>query len=408
MTVDIEEALRRIDALLAPVDAALARDYPGDRGGNQPIHSVYVPADRVSPDTVAQWQSQARALLEEHSAFVATLGGGVDVDALDRILATAPIQDLRADFEDGYTHLGDAAEDADARRVGAVLAGLGGSPPRFGIRARGLEPAERRRGLQTLALVLDGAGGVPDGFVFTVPKVRSADQVAAIIAICQTLERAHGLPERSLGFELQIESPHIVLGADGTDGIARAIRESDGRCSALHFGTYDYTAALGIAPRHQSLAHPAADHAKAVIMLAAAQAGVWVSDGSTQVAPTGTADEQRAALALHFDLVTRALAGGIYQGWDMHPGHLVSRWAATLAFYREAMPTAVARIAAYRGHATTGTSVDEPATAQALASLVVRGLGCGAFTLTQVREHASDIDETVLDDLVHRRPLGSR
>ena len=176
MTVDIEEALRRIDALLAPVDAALARDYPGDRGGNQPIHSVYVPADRVSPDTVAQWQSQARALLEEHSAFVATLGGGVDVDALDRILATAPIQDLRADFEDGYTHLGDAAEDADARRVGAVLAGLGGSPPRFGIRARGLEPAERRRGLQTLALVLDGAGGVPDGFVFTVPKVRSADQ----------------------------------------------------------------------------------------------------------------------------------------------------------------------------------------------------------------------------------------
>ena len=170
------------------------------------------PIDKPTIDATAAVKEALDTLIRR-----ASFGGGVDVDALDRILATAPIQDLRADFEDGYTHLGDAAEDADARRVGAVLAGLGGSPPRFGIRARGLEPAERRRGLQTLALVLDGAGGVPDGFVFTVPKVRSADQVAAIIAICQTLERAHGLPERSLGFELQIESPHIVLGADGTD-----------------------------------------------------------------------------------------------------------------------------------------------------------------------------------------------
>uniref|UniRef100_UPI00403EB3BA DUF6986 family protein n=1 Tax=Streptomyces phytophilus TaxID=722715 RepID=UPI00403EB3BA len=35
----------RIAAALAPVDAELARRYPGDPGTRQPVHTVYVPAD---------------------------------------------------------------------------------------------------------------------------------------------------------------------------------------------------------------------------------------------------------------------------------------------------------------------------------------------------------------------------
>ncbi|WP_454165055.1 DUF6986 family protein [Gordonia iterans] len=406
-------AVQRVDELLAPVDAELAAQYPGDRTGRQPVHSVYVPADRADAGTVAEWGARAEDLL---AAYGDALPG--DLAVVERNLRTAPIQDLRIDFEDGYGGAGDAAQDADARRIGAVLAGLRppagrveppgrvAPPDRFGIRPRGLEPDERRRGIRTLELVLDAAGGVPAGFVFTVPKIRSADQIPALNVLCEAFEGAHGLPAGTLTYELQIESPHIVLGADGTAGIARAVRASEGRCSALHFGTYDYTAALGIAPRFQSLTHPAADHAKAVMLLAAAQAGVWVSDGSTQVLPQGTPAEVRGALELHCGLVTRSLQAGIYQGWDLHPGHLVSRWAATVAFYREAMPIAARRIDAYCRRDASGTAADEPATAQTLAGLVVRGLRCGAFTETEFRAYAPDAAGEVLDALVHRRPLG--
>src|SRR3712207_7838075 len=47
-----------------------------------------------------------------------------------------------------------------------------------------------------------------------------------------------------------------------------------------HYGTYDYSAALGITAGSQSLEHPAADHAKAVMQVAAAGTGVHLSDGS--------------------------------------------------------------------------------------------------------------------------------
>ena len=51
------------------------------------------------------------------------------------------------------------------------------------------------------------------------------------------------------------------------------IHASDGRCTGLHYGTYDYSASCGIAAAHQSLEHPAADHAKAVMQVAAAGHG---------------------------------------------------------------------------------------------------------------------------------------
>ena len=63
---------------------------------------------------------------------------------------------------------------------------------------------------------------------------------------------------------------------------------SERRCTGLHYGTYDYSAACGIAPQHQALDHPVADHAKTVMMVAAAQTGVHVADGGTQVIPHGS------------------------------------------------------------------------------------------------------------------------
>ena len=75
---------------------------------------------------------------------------------------------------------------------------------------------------------------------------------------------------------------------------------------------------------------------------------------------------------------------------------------ATFGFYRTAMATAVPRIQAYldrRG----GAVIDEPATAQALATVVLRGLDAGAFVESDVTVIAPGITESVLYQLRSRR-----
>ncbi|HET8718226.1 MAG TPA: hypothetical protein VFM50_10805, partial [Nocardioidaceae bacterium] len=48
-----------LDVRLARADADLAARYPGERGVRQPVHTVYVPADRYAADTPARWGEQA-------------------------------------------------------------------------------------------------------------------------------------------------------------------------------------------------------------------------------------------------------------------------------------------------------------------------------------------------------------
>jgi hypothetical protein len=124
--------------------------------------------------------------------------------------------------------------------------------------------------------------------------------------------------------------------------------------------------------------HPAADHAKAVMQVAAAGTGVHLSDGSTNVLPVGGRDAVHAAWRLHTRLVRRSLERGFYQGWDLHPAQLPTRYLATYAFYREGLPTAAARLRAYTGGGDSGY-LDEPATAAALAGFLVRGVECSAI-----------------------------
>lgn len=388
---------RRIGTLLAEVDARLAATYPGDRGEIQPVHTVYVSAADARKDTPQQWGGTAVEMLDRHAELLTELGDAATLELVHQRLSDAPIDDLRIDFEDGYGRRDDDAEDADALHAGRTLHAL--ALRRCGIRIKGLTTAEMHRAVRTLELVLDG--GIPDGFVFTVPKIRAAEQVSAAVWLCEALEHAHGLPERALRFELQIESPQAVLGPDGTATVARAIQLADHRCTGLHYGTYDYSAACGIAPQHQALDHPAADHAKAVMQAAAAQTGVWVADGSTQIVPIGTEDEVVQAIRRHHRLVTRSLSRGFYQGWDMHPSHLVTRWLATFTFFRTAMSAAAPRLQAYldrRG----GAVIDEPATAEALATVVLRGLDCGAFGADDVLAIAPGATVPVLRNLKNR------
>ena len=120
-----------------------------------------------------------------------------------------------------------------------------------------------------------------------------------------------------------------------------------GRLTGLHYGTYDYSAALGIAAAHQASDHPAADLAKQLMQVAVAGTGAHAVDGSTNVLPVGPTEAVHAAWRLHAGLVRRALERGFYQGWDLHPAQLVTRYAATYAFFRAALPAAAGRLAAY-------------------------------------------------------------
>ncbi|MBF9128105.1 hypothetical protein I0C86_03725 [Plantactinospora sp. S1510] len=374
-----------LDRRLGPVDAELRRRFPGERDGRQPVHTVYVPADRCHAGLAARWGAEALAALRDNPPLP------YPDELHERVVAKLrrePIEDLRIDFEDGYGVRDDDVEDAAARAAaGALRGGLG--TPFAGLRIKSLTEPVRRRAVRTLDVfldaLLDGVAEVPpsETFVVTVPKVSVPEQVRAMVLLCERVEAAYGLPAGWLRFEVQIETPAAVLGPDGLATPAILIGAAQGRCVGLHYGTYDYSAACGVAAAQQSLAHPVADFAKAVMQVAAAGTGVRLSDGSTNVLPVGDTAAVRAGWALHAGLVRRSLERGFYQGWDLHPAQLPTRFAGTYAFFRDGRAAAVERLRAYLDRRSTGI-LDEPATARALAGFLVRGLDCGALTETEV------------------------
>jgi citrate lyase beta subunit len=412
----LDDLAADLDRRLAGADRQLAELYPGDRGVRQPVHTVYIPADTFSADLALDWGKRAGAVLTEHGGTPRLLAEAIgadpaDVEAVyDRVAAKLeqePIEDLRIDFEDGYGPRPDDEEDAAAIAAARTLqqaVGAGTAPPFFGIRFKNLERPTRRRGLRTLDLFigeLAGTGGLPDGFVLTLPKVTSIDQVEAMVEIASGLEAAHGLSAGSVKFEIQIETPQSILGPDGRALVAPMIHAAAPRVTGLHYGTYDYSASCGIAAEYQSMEHPAADHAKAVMQVAAAGTGVHVSDGSTNVLPVGDRAAVQAAWRLHARLVRRSLERGIYQGWDMHPAQLPTRYTAVYLFYRNGLPSAINRLRAYVQRTDSGY-MDEPATAVALAGFIVRAIECGAIEQADITAQTG-LDRAQLDVLARRK-----
>lgn len=359
-----DDDYREFDVRLAGHDAFLRSRYPGDRPGRQPVHTVYVPADKV--DGFREWGSLALDAMDDFP--------WPDAGVREK-LEREPIEDLRIDFEDGYGLRGDAEEDTAVVRAAAVLRD-GPRPPFAGIRIKSLEAGTRRRALRTLDLFLSS---YQEPFLITLPKVSGTDQVSAMVTLCDKLERGYGLAAGTLCFEIQIELPAAVIAADGTAAVARLITAAEGRCSGLHYGTYDYSAAAGVAAAYQAMDHPVADFAKAVMQAAAAQTGVRLSDGSTNILPVGARPQVTAAWEVHYRLVRRSLERGFYQGWDLHPAQLPTRYAATYAFFRDGRDAAVTRLHRYLSRQESGIA-DEPATARALAAFLLRGLDCGALT----------------------------
>ncbi|MDN6331582.1 MAG: aldolase, partial [Micrococcaceae bacterium] len=189
-----ETILKTVETRLAATDKLLERSYPGDSGVRQPVHTAYVPADKFTADTPAQWGRQALAAAREFGGLAVlarSVGldaeGGADVTAGSRAdllaelvaqkLDNEPIEDLRIDFEDGLGDRPDEEEDAHAIRAAqevnrAVAAGI--APPFIGIRFKCFELPTRQRALRTLDLFIGSlmdTGGLPDGLVLTLPNV---------------------------------------------------------------------------------------------------------------------------------------------------------------------------------------------------------------------------------------------
>ena len=402
-----------IDAQLAATDRLLDRNYPGDDGSRQPVHTVYIPADRFTPSFAADWGAQALTTAAAHGGLErlgrllgqdAELAGAV-APRVQAKLDSEPIEDLRLDFEDGFGDRGDDAEDEAAVAAAAAVAtavAAGSAPPFIGIRFKCFEAPTRARGLRTLDLFVSGlasAGELPAGLILTLPKVTTVAQVQAMDYAVSRLEEVHGLPAGRLRFEVQVETPQLILGPDGTSPVAQLPHAVPGRISGLHYGTYDYSASLQISAEYQSMEHPVADFAKEVMQLAVAGTGIRLSDGSTNIIPVGDAVED--AWKLHGRLVRRSLERGYYQGWDLHAAQLPSRFAATYAFYREGLPAAAARLRNYVER-TEGGVMDEPATARALAGFVLRGVQCGAVGTDEVKALAG-VELSQLTALAHPR-----
>ncbi|GAA1201506.1 DUF6986 family protein [Prauserella alba] len=432
-----------LDARLAGVDAELAARHDGV-AAPQPVHTVYVPADSWHPGLPGEWGERALTAVERHGGMqalaervlraaeqepglVRTPGVAQDpqsasvspvaareqaaaglAEAVTTKLHTEPIEDLRLDFEDGFGDRSDDEEDHWAAEAGRRVGRTRGAPAprRIGLRIKCFEAPVRRRALRTLDLfvahVLETAGTWPRGLVITLPKVSTPDQVAAMVQVCRTLEWAHGLGDGVIGFEIQVETPRLILGPDGTVPLAAAVRAGEGRVTGLHYGTFDYSAALGVPAQQQAPDHPAADVAKHQMLLAAAGTGVEVSDGATNALPVGDDDKVLAAWDLHAALVRRQLQHGIRQGWDMHPHHLPTRHLATFHFFRLGFGTAAARLRAYvrreHGAVLDEPVLDEPATAMALAGHIRRGLDCGALAVADL-ERSVGIDRAELEHI---------
>ena len=183
----------------------------------------------------------------------------------------------------------------------------------------------------------------------TLPKITVAEQARALVRLLEILERRHRLPAGTLRMEIMIEVNQALLGADGRSPLPGFLAACEGRCTAAHFGTYDFTASCNITAAYQSMAHPMCDLAKGLMILAYAGTGIFLSDGATNVMPVGPhkgdalspaqLDENRAAVHAAWQLshrhIRHSLEGGLYQGWDLHPAQLPVRYATCFAFFRE-------------------------------------------------------------------------
>jgi citrate lyase beta subunit len=417
--------------------ASFARAYPGEGGARQPVHTVYGGAHLFQFDSAPKLGALALRALEEHAPTGAAFADAVGLPAPEgrpasgfaetvhaRVVAKLrrePVEDFRIDFEDGYGNRPDAEEDGHARAAAAEVARgarEGTLPPFVGIRIKPISPELGARSLRTLDLFVTAlvreARRLPDGFAVTLPKVTMREPVTALARALAALEARLRLPRGSLRLELMIEQPQAIFDRRGGVALPALVAAAGGRCVAAHFGTYDYTASLNVTAAHQTMGHAACAFAKHVMQVSLAGTGLWLSDGATNIMPVAPhraapgaalSREQKAenrfavhrAWRRHFEDVRASLRDAFYQGWDLHPAQLPTRYAAVYSFFLEGLEAASARLRNFIEKAAQATLVgdvfDDAATGQGLLNYFLRGVGCGAITEDEARATGLTLDE---------------
>jgi hypothetical protein len=330
-------------------------------------------------------------------------------------LRREPVEDFRIDFEDGFGNRPDEEEDRfAASAAGELAAGMeaGTLSPFIGIRVKPFNEEMRNRSVRTLDIFLAELverthGQLPRNFFITLPKVTIAEESAALAALCSRLETSLGLKAGMLQVELMIETPQSIFNQQGELNLLPLAAAAQGRCVGAHFGTYDYTAGRGITAAHQHMLHLACDFAREAMQVAYAGTGIWLSDGATNILPVpvhqGGAHSSplttkqngenhkavHSAWKLHFEHVRHSLVNGFYQGWDLHPAQLVSRYAAVYSFFLESLDVASERLRNFIEKAAQATLVgdvfDDAATGQGLLNYFLRAINCGAITAEEAQ-----------------------
>lgn len=458
-TLDLENT----SAILSKLEEAnktFQQIYPGDRPDRQPVHTVYGGANLFKADIAAKMTTGAlnafntyapnfavlaRALelpghqlipdSEEKIKYMASSlrkGGEVSENATLRILhnvyekvktklETEALEDFRIDFEDGFGNRPDAEEDQTA--INAAMETAKGMAekslsPFIGIRIKPFTEDLRNRGIRTLDIYLstllsETGGELPNNFVVMLPKVTITEQPDTLAQLLDIIEAKFGLENGSIKMEMMVETTQSINASDGTNPLLKLVKAAKGRCIAMHFGTYDYTASCNITAKYQTMAHPVCDFAHHMTKVALSHTGVWLSDGATNVMPVGPnkgelTEAQMAqnmttvhgAWKLGYDHNRHSLWNGFYQGWDLHPAQLVARYAAVYTFFLESYDDAVHRLKHFvdkSAQATlSGDIFDDAATGQGLLNFFLKALNCGAITEEEILPTGLTIEEVRL------------
>jgi len=389
-----EDDIRRATAALDAPLSALAKRFPGESDQRQPVHTVYGGAHLFKSDTAVKLGTLAQRALQEHAPDAATFANAIGLapstaeTVYGRViekLKREPVEDFRIDFEDGYGNRPDEEEDGHAQQAAReVAAGLRNRTlsPFIGIRIKPFSQELTRRSVRTLDVFLSTligeAGKLPPWFVVTLPKIQVVEQVTALANLFDVLEPKLGLQKGALKFEFMIETTQSIA------MLSQMLDAARGRVVAAHFGTYDYTASCNITAAHQRMDHPACDFARHSMQVAYAGTGLWLSDGATNVMPIGDRATVHRAWRLHVDHIRHSLVNGFYQGWDLNPSQLPTRYAAVYSFFLESLGPATDRLRNFMQRAGQATLVgdvfDDAATGQGLLNYFLRALNCGAIT----------------------------
>ena len=415
-------------ARLKAANAPITKRFIGESGARQPVHTVYGGAQLFKKDAAEKLGRSALKSLDEYAPDAKTFGRAVGIPenvaavVYERVrgkLQREPVEDMRIDFEDGYGNRPDAEEDKDAVRCALeVAAGMHEKTltPFIGIRIKTFSDELFPRSVRTLdlfvsALVKASDGRLPDGFVITLPKITAPEHVSILADLLDALEQKLGLDAGALRLEVMIEDTRSILALDGTIALPKILDNARGRCVAAHFGTYDYTASNNITAAYQSMEHLACDFAKTFMTQAYAGTGLWLSDGATNVMPVPLHKGDKvtpaqhaenvavvhAAWALHARHIKHSLVNGYYQGWDLHPAQLPTRYAALYSFFLEALPAASERLSNFVQKAAQATLVgdvfDDAATGQGLLNFFLRGINCGALTEDEALKTGLTLEE---------------